>query len=157
MPRFGGSGSGPIEKYYTSFFISDSVTQYFVKPTEFKGSSGHIAVDFTFRNTGMPLSTVNFTLTTKENISDLDKAAFSVNGNQTVELNGLKRLFIEKNDRGLQMRYSATLPYNELKKLMGAPTATMQIGVKEVSYTFTATGKTLKTFHIVKDRVLDIQ
>lgn len=100
--------------YYTSFFIGQDTTQYFIEPIMFTKKE-KIEVDFTFRKLKNKFSpvTMNFSVFRKDNIQ-IDSIYFVANGEKQ-SLDKKKILFKEKVKKYYKYRYSLQIPYKILE------------------------------------------
>lgn len=98
-----------------TYFVNDSVDQFFVKPLKFTSKNYEIQPDFTFRTGDLSeIITVNFSIFSEQAVKkdDVEKFTYS----STVQ--NLKTMYIEqKSKKKIESRFSGEINKNEFLKI----------------------------------------
>ena len=150
-------GSHTKRTYYESFYISDSVNQYFLKPLEFKFVKEKLYIDFTFRDSTLsnPV-TVNYTVETQERIAKIDSAYFKLNS-QKIPLYNSSKMFIDKDKDKYKIRYTNTLKFKDLANICkNSDKFTFNVFYNNEKHIFLPTKKSIKFLSAFYDDVIDV-
>ena len=128
------SSSNKAKETYSVFFIDNGVLQYFIKPLEFKSK--------------------NYTLYSTEPIKSIESIIIKTNTN-SAQIIGNERLYINKDKKGYQIRYSGTITYKQLTEFVYCENPRIHIYLKN-EIIFKPEKHTLKSIKIIKTEVIDI-
>lgn len=109
---------------FTSFFVGDDGTQYFIKPLEFDGVEGgdELLIDFTFRHrdevTGD--ARLNTSLLTPDLVKEIDSVKFR-NTAHTVVTKTSELMFNQRQNSNIESRHEVYLPLADMNQLFGNP------------------------------------
>jgi hypothetical protein len=153
--KMGGTQSR--KKCYEEFYISDGVIQYFIKPLKFKSGNNEFYIDFTFRDTVNinSLITANYSFISEFPVKNIDSVIINTTCEKFLLQNGSK-LFVDKNKKSYEIRYSDKIYYSELKKFFYSDNLHIFIYSNKNEYVFEPNKNTLKKIKISKDEVIDI-
>jgi hypothetical protein len=137
-----GMSSG---SFYTSFFLNDSTTTYFVKPILFKASKSELMVDYTLKKVHGKLVDVvmNFSVISTEKIPSKEITDISFNG---ISLENFKVMFNEPSRKKHEIRFTSVLPQSNLVQMKFPVTFAFEISGKQLLFQ-----PTKKTHKILKD------
>ena len=150
-------GSHAKRSYYESFYISDSVNQYFLKPLEFKFVKEKLFIDFTFRDSTLsnPV-TANYTVETKQRTAKIDSAYFKLNSKK-IPLANSSKMFIDKNKDIYKIRYTNTLKFNNLSTICQNPDKlNLIVYYNNEKHIFIPTKKAIKSLSTFYNDVIDV-
>ncbi len=162
-PKIGGSFRKSRYKCYEEFYVDEGVNQYFVKPLDFKALNGKekFTIDFTFRDTLRDNSQIiaNYSFFSEYPVKKIDSVVLIAANNtdkQSFKLKNCQRLFIDKNKKTYQIRYSCSLTYKQILDFFDYQDYSVSVYINGNTIKFIATKKTLKAIYIVKNEVTDI-
>ena len=113
----GGVKSG--KNLVETFFVGDDGTQYFIKPLLFKSETNQqLIIDFTFRYKDRIKDSafVNMSFLNTEIIKNVDSLKI-ISGNNSMVLENVKSLFVEKIQSEYKSRYSTKGSLSDIDKL----------------------------------------
>lgn len=148
-----GSGQGmSVRNFYTSFFLNDSTTTYFVKPVLFKASKSDLLVDYTLKKVHGKLVhlVMNFSIISSEKIPAKEISEIKFNG---VSLDNFKLMFNEPARKKHEIRFTSVLPYSNLVDMKFPISFNFEISGKQV--VFQPTKKTQKILKDVQTLAVD--
>jgi hypothetical protein len=150
-----GLGAQDSDRYLKKM-IQEGAVLYFITPTSFKAKPGKVKLegDFTFQYSGgMPEAVyLRFSIFSKSAIRRLENLAFFSGENQIGGTGAPELIFLQKEKRKWHSRFSATLPYPTLLKLLQAgPEASIHAATPEKKYAFAPGKDWLKAAEILKE------
>ena len=114
----GSTNSG--SSLYTSFFVGEKGTQYFIKPIKFKSndSDNEMMLDITFRykDSLHTDATLNYSVINQEIIKNIDSIVIA-NPTNKISCKHNKRLYNERKKNNYFSRFSTNTPSAKLKKV----------------------------------------
>lgn len=141
--------------HYQTYFVNDSVVQYFIKPLKFKAENNNeLLVDFTFRhssNTDISV-TMNFSLLSDSDAGVLEELDV-VMDSDSFEIYKPKLFFREKKKNNFHYRYSSTINLKQFVKFFGANKQTFNIRADR----FVPSAKSSKVIQIINNDLVDFQ
>ncbi len=150
-------GSHARRTYYESFYISDNVNQYFLKPLEFKFFKEKLFIDFTFRDSTLssPVTT-NYTVETHERTVKIDSAYFMVKS-QKIPLKNSSKMFVDKKKDTYEIRYTNTIQFRELSEICKhSDKLTFVVFYNNEKHIFLPTKKTIRLLSAFYNDVIDV-
>jgi len=144
------------DKYYEEFFIKQGVMQYFVKPLLYTNDESKYTIDYTFRDsisrTGLVV--INNSLYSDKYIKNID-SAFFVFSDGKLEIMNIKRMFIEKEKKKFEIRYSATITLAQMEQVF-KNNHKISIFSNNVEYLMLPKKKTTKIYQLFDEKILEI-
>lgn len=145
---------------YTTFYLGDKGTQYFIKPLELKSANNEtFTVDFTFRDSQSTADSthviVNSSILTKSLHSSLDSIIFS-NSSNSFTISKLNVLFKEKKEGDFLLRTSGKTNLGSLKALFFTSNWQVNVFTNSNEYSFTTTKKTNKSVPLLYTSIFDL-
>jgi len=119
------------------FYIDKNVLQYYVHPSEFKGTDAKAEIDFTYRDSRSDSSwvTCNFSLFNfPRSKTQFEKAFFLLGGSDTVPLNSVALLFIEGSV--CRSRYTSRMSPEGFDRVMSAKRLVFRVEKGKTGNTF---------------------
>lgn len=104
-------------KYYTSFYVNDSLTIYYIKPFELNSEKDNVTIDVTFKKNNLELNddiVFNFSLISKEKINSKNIEKLFINDS---EISTFKVLYSEPMKNKFEIRISSKIDKNLFKSL----------------------------------------
>ncbi|MFN2429135.1 MAG: hypothetical protein ABR574_03885 [Cryomorphaceae bacterium] len=119
------SSSGKASRgLFTSFFVGEDGTQYFIKPLEFAGNekNAEMHIDFTlrYRDNVSGESRLNSSIYTTDLIKEVDSIRFS-NSSFSVTTQKAELMFNQRKSQNIESRHEVYLELADLKALFGTP------------------------------------
>ncbi len=144
---------------YTTFFVGESGTQYFIKPLLLKNvEKESILIDFTFRDKvslDSNMATVNASLLLNHNIKNVDSLLFR-NNNYSITFNEIKVFFKEKKDDQILIRINSENLLANICKIFEDPNWHVEVYGNSSKVQFESFKKTNKSITLLKSNVFDL-
>ncbi len=127
------STSTRVNKYYESFFVSDSIDQYYIKPMILKNKKESIAIDFTYRSHKTTINSdssyINFTLISSSKQLKIDSVCYN---NSQTSFTSIKNKFIYTSAHGkmYNSRFTSGVPSVSVSKLFANEGWTIRLFLK---------------------------
>jgi hypothetical protein len=116
--KSGAHGSG--RHLFETFYVGDEGTQYFIKPLQLKNDKAEQEADldfvFRYKNQVKDSVTINISFLGKEMIKKVDSCSFQTSKGQ-LRLQSLKYLFLERQGKKYNLRYSSKAALADVYKL----------------------------------------
>ncbi len=147
---FGCSGIKPSttksgSELYETFFISEGVMQYFIKPLEFKNDTKEeMMLDITFRHKSDTPAHLKMSFITDDVLNTTDSLKIA-NDNHEVVLKNMNIMFKERGKKKYKSRFSADTTLSDVTKLFKNKNWFITIYAKDYSNSFSPINKTSKS------------
>ena len=144
---------------FTTFYIGDKGTQYFIKPLSFINQQNEsFLADFTFRhqtNNDSALATINVSLLLNENIEIVDSIAF-YGENYLFSVRKVSLLYKEKKDNQILIRISSKAPLAQVSSLFNFTKWKTKVFVNAKEFSFQSTKKTNKSIPLLQSAIFEL-
>jgi len=142
---------------YHTFFVSEGVTQYYIKPVEFESENEDMSLDMTFRvGPGTSDSVVvNFTVEGDRILKRVDVLTID-NGTDTVSTTATRNMFTEDRSGTIFARFTNNVPRSGLLALFQKPEWKVHLMTGDTTVTYNATGSTRSTIASLERSLLRI-
>lgn len=144
---------------YTTFYLGEKGTQYFVKPLTLKGANKEkITVDFTFREKAKADSStvvINSSILLNKAIESVDSIVFYSNSH-LFSLDNAKVLFREKKDGQILIRTSGTTTITYLSSLFNKTEWQIKVYANSTEFQFQSTKKTNKSIPLLHSAIFEL-
>lgn len=142
---------------YHTFFVSEGVTQYYIKPLEFESENEDMSLDMTFRiGPGTSDSVVvNFTVEGDRILKRVDVLTID-NGMDTVSTTATRNMFTEDRSGTIFARFTNNVPRRGLLTLFQKPEWNVHLTTGDTTVTYKATGSTRSTIASMERSLLRI-
>ena len=146
---------------YTSFYIGNNGSQYFIKPLSFKGSTSQtMELDLTFRVKKFILDndsvTLNYTVTSLTPVKQTDSIAITSPSKRFVIHENFNRLFIKKSKKGNHSRFSVTTNLRPLSDLFQEANWTIVVFSPQGTTTLQTPKKTGKKLFSLNNNLFEL-
>ncbi len=148
-----GGGGGD----YHTFFVSEGVTQYYIKPMEFESDDEDMNLDITFR-VGPATSdsaVVNFTVEGDRILKKVDVLTID-NGMDSVSTTATRNMFTEDRSGTIFARFTNSVPRSGLLSLFQKPEWKVRLKTGDTTVIYKATGSTRSTISSMERSLLRI-
>jgi hypothetical protein len=135
---------------WEEFYVSQGVSQYFIKPLLFKNEAGHFLVDFTFRNTSDSV-TVNFTIK-GVNLPSQRETIFFCSSVDTIHIGKAQTIFRSAGKNGIDSRESSKIEFSEFIRLIKCD----HWNIKTSDVIFQPISKTEKYLYKLRNNLISI-
>jgi hypothetical protein len=145
-------------KSYETFFVGEQGTQYFIKPIPFKNEAGEKAeLDFSFRYRSEVKDsvTINMTFYNKDLIKSIDSCRLS-NDVLSFKLRSLSLLFLEREGKTNNLRYSGKASLADVTKLFGQEKWTIMVHFPKSSAKYLPSSKTSKKIKSLNHNIFSL-
>ena len=144
---------------FTSFFVGDDGTQYFIKPLEFNGVDGgdELLIDFTFRYRDEISgdTRLNTSLLTADLVKDLDSVKFS-NDKYTAVTKNSDLMFNQRQNKNIESRHEVYLPLADMKNIFDNPEWEIVFFYAGKQRTFVADKRTRKKIEALNHDIFEL-
>ena len=153
-----GSINSSGKKYYTSFYVGESCTQYFIKPISYTNAKtkGELFLDFTFRyrNSDITKDTVNISLSIIEDsfYKSIDSIQISTKDNNE-SFNTDTFMFVEAKKRAYLSRFTFKSNLSKIKNLFDNNSWSIKVFYNSEILDYNCKKKTNKIINILKSKV----
>lgn len=141
------SASGKAGGLYETFFVGEGITQYFIKPLDFKQVNGKsdLKMDFTFRvkKSLQDSAIINFTIISPIKIEEINQLTFNT---KTVNFSAspVKTLYKEREKRKYKRRFSLKVHSAKIRTILSTQELYLivSIGQKKQNTKYLSTNRT---------------
>ena len=142
---------------YETFFISNNNTQYFIYPLVFKSYNEKIELDFTFRDFSIKSDSAicNFSIKGFEIIKSID-SLYIDNEKNSINITFPEKIFIEKNKKTFQSRFTSKIKLTELIDIFKYPNWQISIFSNDKKRNYLSSKKTNKKIIFINEYIFNI-
>ena len=130
--------------FYTSFFVNDSVSTYFIKPLNYKNEKTDLSLDITYQQINQNIENVivNFSLLSDEKIKNSTVEDLYIN---TIKINDYKVLYNDYSNKKFDFRISVNNTVDLLKSFDS--NSKIEISINKEKYLFLPNSKSKKSLY----------
>lgn len=146
------------KKLFTTFFVGEDGTQYFIKPILLTNNDGsELIVDITFRYKNQIKDSAIFSFSIYDNVmyKELDNIILNSN-NEIINIENINFLFVEKYGKKYKSRYTFKTSMQDLTNLFKNENWNFEINNIGINKKFTATYRTCKKLRELNDIVFSL-
>jgi hypothetical protein len=133
--------------FYTSFYVNDSVSTYFIKPLKYKFQNSDLFLDITYQQINQNIENVivNFSILTAEKIKNSTIESLKIN---SIDIKDYKILYNDYSNKKFDLRISVNNNISLLKSFN--LNSKIEIVIEKKNYVFVPNSKAEKNLIQVK-------
>jgi hypothetical protein len=150
---FKGSAALHAQQYYSTFFVNDSTTQYFIKPVEYTKEKLQVSIDYTFRkvNDGFSEVTTNFTLSDSK-LAQLESLYIKTDTNKIIPGN-VNELYRKRTKNIYIYRFTSKIEFKDLQNIFKSSTTNISVNGSKLF----PNGKSSKKIANIQSKLFDFE